>query len=227
MMLVTNYGLSSNKNITLYDNGFFFCSFSNSNKNITLYDNGFFFCSFSNSNKNITLYDNGFFFCSFSNSNKNITFSKTYKEIEYMYADFKLIKQNIQNIKNVDYSFIDFFSNKKFSTTHIVIQNSRHNLSFDIDDDDNLTQYFRKMCETKILLEIGNNGIVVVLISLILKFTLIPTNHHITNICSANIIAQGYKCCFRTCTRAKEYTCCKSSKEIFYTENDWNVENNY
>jgi len=52
------------------------------------------------------------------------------------------------------------------------------------------------MCETKILLEIGNNGIVVVLISLILKFTLIPTNHHITNICSANIIAQGYKCCF-------------------------------
>ena len=75
MMLVTNYGLSSNKNITLYDNGFFFCSFSNS-----IY---YIYC-------NDLLFDS----------------SKTYKEIEYMYADFKLIKQNIQNIKNVDYSFI-------------------------------------------------------------------------------------------------------------------------
>jgi len=60
-----------------------------------------------------TFYSDGSFSCSFQNSmdflcRSGLSFdsTKTYSQIGHMYADFKLVKQNIQN---VDYSFVGVY----------------------------------------------------------------------------------------------------------------------
>ena len=64
-------------------------------------------------NNSATFYDDGSFSCSFSNakdylcrSGLSFDSTKTHDQLGHMYADFKLVKQNIQN---VDYSYIGVY----------------------------------------------------------------------------------------------------------------------
>ncbi|OUM68482.1 family 11 glycoside hydrolase [Piromyces sp. E2] len=64
-------------------------------------------------NNSATFYDDGSFSCSFSSakdylcrSGLSFDSTQTHEEIGHMYADFKLVKQNIQN---VDYSYIGIY----------------------------------------------------------------------------------------------------------------------
>ena len=64
-------------------------------------------------NNSATFYSDGSFYCSFSNtmdylcrSGLSFDSTKTHEQIGHMYADYKLIKQNIQN---VDYSFVGVY----------------------------------------------------------------------------------------------------------------------
>lgn len=64
-------------------------------------------------NNSATFYDDGSFSCSFSNSKDylcrtglSFNSTQTYKEIGQMYADFKLVKQNVSN---VGYSYVGIY----------------------------------------------------------------------------------------------------------------------
>ena len=72
-----------------------------------------------------TFYSDGSFYCSFSNTmdylcRTGLSFdsTKTHEQIGHMYADYKLIKQNIQN---VDYSFVGVYGWSRYPLVEFYI----------------------------------------------------------------------------------------------------------